>query len=129
MLGREYSMRLLIVDDNVHFLEAARRLLEREGVTVVGIASTSVEALRRVGELRPDVTLVDIDLGTESGFDLARQLAEMADGQRSPVILISAYPEQDLADLIDASPALGFLAKSGLSRRAICELVGGSDKA
>ena len=34
-------MRLLIVDDNAHFLEAARDLLEREGMTVVAVASTS----------------------------------------------------------------------------------------
>ena len=33
-------MRLLIVDDNSHFLEAARHLLEREGMAVVGVAST-----------------------------------------------------------------------------------------
>jgi hypothetical protein len=44
------------------------------------------------------------------------------------VILISAYPEQDLADLIEASPALGFLPKSGLSGRAIVELVGRTEK-
>jgi CheY-like chemotaxis protein len=125
-------IRLLIVDDNAHFLEAARRLLEREGMTVVGVASTALDALRRAEELRPDVTLVDIELGQESGFDLARRLTErLTEGtgsQPPPVILISAYPEQDLADLIEASPALGFLPKSGLSGRAIVELVGRTEK-
>ena len=111
-------MRLLIVDDNSHFLEAARELLEREGMTVVAVASTIAEALRRAGELQPDVTLVDIDLGTDSGFDLARQLAEESSGERSMVILISAYPEQDLVELIDDSPAIGFVSKSDLSGRA-----------
>jgi DNA-binding NarL/FixJ family response regulator len=117
-------MRLLIVDDNAHFLEAARRLLACEGMTVVGIASTAAEAMQRVRELQPDVTLVDIDLGADSGFELVQRLANTAIGQRWPVILISAYPEQDFADLIEASPALGFLAKSALSGRAIHELVG-----
>ena len=121
-------IRLLIVDDNTHFLEAARRLLEREGMTVVGVASTTLDALRRAEELRPDVTLVDIELGQESGFDLARRLTEGTETPRPPVILISAYPEQDLADLIEASPALGFLPKSGLSGRAIIDLVGRSEK-
>ena len=116
-------MRVLIVDDNAHFLEAARDLLEREGTTVVAVASTSAEALRRAGELQPDVTLVDIDLGNDSGFDLARQLADATSGQRSTVILISAYPEQDLLELIDDSPAIGFVSKSGLSSRAIAGLV------
>jgi two-component system nitrate/nitrite response regulator NarL len=110
-------MRVLIVDDNAHFLEAARDLLEREGMTVVGTASTSVEAIRQVAELQPDLTLVDVDLGDESGFDLARQLA------RTTVILISAYPEDDLEDLIAASPALGFLSKSDLSRTTISLLL------
>jgi DNA-binding NarL/FixJ family response regulator len=67
-------MRCLIVDDSPRFVDAARGLLERQGITVVGVASTSAEALRRTGELRPDVTLVDIDLGGESGLELARLL-------------------------------------------------------
>jgi DNA-binding NarL/FixJ family response regulator len=121
-------IRLLIVDDNAHFLEAARRLLERQGMTVVGVASTTLDALRRAEELRPDVTLVDIELGQESGFDLARQLAEGAGNGPRPVILISAYPEQDLLDLIEASPVLGFLPKSALSGKAIFELVGRTEK-
>jgi hypothetical protein len=44
------------------------------------------------------------------------------------VILISAYPEQDLVDLIDASPVLGFLPKSALSGKAIFKLVGKPEK-
>ncbi len=67
-------MRCLIVDDSAYFVDAARGLLERQGMTVVGVASTSAEALRRFEELRPDVTLVDLDLGGESGFELAEQL-------------------------------------------------------
>jgi len=67
-------MRCLIVDDSADFVDAARGLLECEGITVVGSASTSAEALRSFEELRPDVTLVDINLGGESGFELAEQL-------------------------------------------------------
>jgi CheY-like chemotaxis protein len=115
-------MRLLIVDDNAHFLEAASTLLEREGLTVVATAMTSAEALRRVEELEPDVTLVDVDLGADSGFDLARRLAATS-GVRTPVIVISANSEEDLMDLIDDSPAIGFVQKSDLSRRAIVELL------
>jgi two-component system nitrate/nitrite response regulator NarL len=60
-------LRCLIVDDSPQFLRVARALLEREGIAVVGVASTSAEALRRVEELAPDVTLLDVDLGGESG--------------------------------------------------------------
>jgi DNA-binding NarL/FixJ family response regulator len=120
------TLRLLIVDDNPQFLAAARDLLEREGMTVVGVASTITEALDRVDVLRPDVTLVDIDLGEESGFELARRLTEVTGDEPARVVLVSTYAEQDLRELIDASPAVGFVSKSHLSGRAINELFGSS---
>jgi len=118
-------MRCLIVDDSPRFLDAARGLLERQGVNVVGVASTSAEALKRTTELRPDVTLVDIDLGGESGLELARRLYGQAGPGPPPVILISTHAEQDYAELIAASPAIGFLSKTALSAEAIRDLLAG----
>ena len=117
-------MRCLIVDDSVHFVAAARGLLERQGVTIVGVASTSAGAQVIFEELRPDVTLVDLDLGGESGFDVAEQLHRAAGPTPSPVIIISTHSAQDFVDLIEASPAIGFIAKSGLSGDAIRALIG-----
>jgi CheY-like chemotaxis protein len=117
-------VRCLIVDDSADFIDAARGLLECEGITVVGVASTSADALRSFEELRPDVTLVDINLGGESGFELAEQLHRA--GGPSPVILISTHAAQDFADMIESSPAVGFLSKSALTCGAIHDLVGGS---
>ena len=113
-------MRCLLVDDNAAFLSSARTLLDRQGVTIVGIASTSAEALRLAVALRPDVVLVDIALGDEDGFDLARRLAE-SDGRRGAmrVIMISTAAESDYADLIAESPAAGFLPKAELSAAGI----------
>jgi DNA-binding NarL/FixJ family response regulator len=113
----------LIIDDSVDFLDAASGLLECQGIAVVGVASTSAEALRRIEELRPDVILVDINLGLESGFDIAEQLHR--DSPTAPVILISTHSEEDFADMIATSPAVGFLGKSTLSCAAIFDLVGG----
>jgi CheY-like chemotaxis protein len=113
------SLRCLIVDDSDHFLEAARRLLEGEGIAVVGMASTAAEALTRFDECRPDVTLVDIELGTENGFDLARRLAGTGAARPPDVILISTYAEGDFGEVIAESPAIAFLAKSELSAGAI----------
>lgn len=121
------TARCLIVDDSPRFLEAARGLLQRQGITVVGVASTSAEALEQAAELRPDVILVDIDLGGESGFELAGQLCRSADVARSSLILISAHAEQDYTDLIAASPAAGFLSKPTLSAGAIRDLLGPCD--
>jgi DNA-binding NarL/FixJ family response regulator len=119
-------MRCLIVDDSAHFVAAARGLLEREGVTVVGVASTGADALRCFEELRPDVTLVDLYLGGESGFDVAEQLHQAGGPTPSPVILISTHSAQDFAELIEMSSAVGFVAKSGLSATAIRDLIGRS---
>ncbi len=116
------QLRSLVVDDNARFLAAARQLLEREGVDVVGVASTIAEATQLAEELEPEVCLVDIDLGDESGFDLARRLATA--GSHSPrVILISAYPEGDFTDMISESPAIGFLSKPELSAARVREML------
>ena len=110
-------VRCVIVDDNALFLEGAADLLKREGLEVVGVASNSAEAIRLVTELHPDVTLVDVDLGEEDGFELAQRLHDLA--VTSKVILVSTHAEEDLAHLIEGSPALGFIAKARLSAQAI----------
>jgi DNA-binding NarL/FixJ family response regulator len=115
-------LRCLIVDDNASFRNAAGNLLERQGVTVVGLASNAAEALRVARELLPDVVLVDIVLGRESGFDVARELAGSG-GEGPTVILISTHAEADFADLILQTPAAGFVAKSELSAEAIERLI------
>jgi DNA-binding NarL/FixJ family response regulator len=112
-------VRCLIVDDNERFLAAARGLLEREGVTVVGTAVSRSEAVRRRRELRPDVTLLDIDLGGESGFDVARRLVDDDAAAAASIIMISSHAEADFRDLIDASPVAGFVSKSELSTETI----------
>ena len=112
-------IRVVIVDDNPEFLDSARRLLEHQGLRVVGVASTNADAVRCVQELQPDVTLVDVNLAEESGFDVAEALHEIDGGAAAPVILISTHAEPDLTDMIEASAAIGFVAKSALSAEAI----------
>ncbi|MCI2422914.1 response regulator [Saccharopolyspora sp. K220] len=113
----------MIVDDSPGFLAAARRLLAAQGITVAAVASNGEEALQRVEELRPDVVLVDINLGEESGLELAGQLSRRTDP--APwIILISAHAEQNYRDLVTDSPAIGFLPKVALSARAIDDLLG-----
>ncbi|MDT5080815.1 MAG: hypothetical protein QOJ80_5452 [Mycobacterium sp.] len=116
-------MRCVIVDDSPDFVDAARGLLEHDGIAIVGVASTSVEALRCFEELCPDVILVDVNLGGENGFELAEQLHRCGVATPPPVILISTLAEQDLADMIATSPAIGFLCKINLTPDAIRELM------
>jgi DNA-binding NarL/FixJ family response regulator len=108
-------MRCLLVDDNTAFREVARRLLVRDGVAVAGTASCGAEAVQEAAVLRPDVAVVDIGLGAESGFDLARDLT----ARGITVIMTSSSPEADYADLIADSPAAGFVPKANLSGASI----------
>jgi DNA-binding NarL/FixJ family response regulator len=113
--------RCVIVDDNERFLVVARASLERDGLAVVGTATTAAEALATVDALRPDVVLVDIGLGTESGFELTERLVE-----RHPdvgVVLISTRREEDVTELVQASPATGFVWKARLSAAAVRDLM------
>jgi DNA-binding NarL/FixJ family response regulator len=118
-------IRCLIVDDNRSFLEAARVLLEREGLTVTDVATTGDEAFRKAETLRPDLVLVDLSLGEESGFDLARRLADDDPGKETVIVLISTRAEADMVDLIAESPAAGFLSKADLSASAIRRIMDG----
>ena len=117
------SLRCIIVDDNPAVLRAATALLVAQRVAVVGAATTSDEALCLMAELEPDVMLVDVDLGRESGFELARRVSRHGGRAGPSVILISAHDETDYANLIAASPAIGFLSKSDLSATAIRRLL------
>ena len=120
---RLVRLRCLIVDDNEPFLEIAAASLTGDDLEVLGTATTSAEALRQVAEQQPDVVLVDINLGEESGFTLARQLVERFPQLASGVVLISTRAEQDFGRLIEASPAAGFVAKTKLSANVVRELV------
>lgn len=125
------ALRCLIVDDSARFLRAAQLMLEREGGVVVDVATTGAEALRRTEALRPDVLLLDIELGRESGFALARQLMartrpNTSKGDAPRIILISTHAEEDFTELIADSPAIGFLSKAALSAGAIRNLLAGS---
>jgi DNA-binding NarL/FixJ family response regulator len=115
-------LRCIIVDDYESFLKVAKAKLERQGLTVVGVASSGTEALRQARELSPDVALVDISLGPESGFDVAWEISPHV----GSVIMISSsdrYAEDDYAQLIASNPAVGFLSKATLSAEAISQLV------
>ncbi|MGW1345126.1 response regulator [Kribbella sp. NPDC002412] len=113
------ALRCYIVDDSIHFLDAAQTLLERDGVSVVGVASTIEQALREVDDAAPDVVLVDVNLGSESGLELARRMQRETSVDHARVILISADAEDDVAELIRGVPVAAYLPKSGLSAAAV----------
>ena len=121
-------LRCVIVDDNTSFREEMRGLLGEQGLDVVGGAGSAAEAFRQIAELRPDVALIDIDLGGERGLELARRLREKSGQAAVPhLILISTHEESEYADLIEASSAIGFVAKIDLSAARIRQTLAAID--
>jgi two-component system nitrate/nitrite response regulator NarL len=111
------ALRCLIVDDSIEFAEAASRRLESEGLSVVGRATSASEAISVAESVRPDVALVDVQLGEESGVEVARLLTAHVPAPR--VILISAHSREELVELLTDDSAVLFLPKTAISAAAI----------
>jgi two-component system, chemotaxis family, chemotaxis protein CheY len=112
MLG-SMPARVLIVDDQRAFREAARGLLERRGYLVVGEAPDGAVAVELGTRLLPDAVLLDVRLGEDDGFAVARELAEACPG--AAVLLVSCDDHRDRAAEVAACGARGFVLKSQLA--------------
>jgi DNA-binding NarL/FixJ family response regulator len=121
MIGSVFQT-CVVIDDSPEFLAAATRLLEAQGVAVLGCASSRARALELAAAEAPDVALVDVELGDEDGVELAAELAGVTPPTR--VVLISARDQDDLPLLLNGSGAAGFLPKTALGVAAIAELLG-----
>jgi DNA-binding NarL/FixJ family response regulator len=115
------SPRVLIVDDHDAFRTWARRILVADGYDVVGEAADGSEALTKVGSLRPDLALVDIQLPGIDGFEVARLLA-LAEAAPT-VVLVSSREAVDYGGLVEESPARGFLTKGEISGESLTALL------
>ncbi|MEV8516814.1 response regulator [Dactylosporangium sp. NPDC051484] len=109
------------MDDSTAFLAAAERALTSQGIIVVGVAQDGAQAMAGVDSLRPDVVLVDVYLGAESGFALAERIEASVQARRwaVQVILISSHDKDEMMDLLQDSPAVAFVDKAELSAQTI----------
>ena len=103
-------MRCLLVDDNTVFLETARSLLIRDGVTVAGTASCSAEAVRQADELRPDIAIVDYALPIINGIEVTRQIRARV--PTSEVLMFTMHDSDALIGEVLQAGARAFLLKS-----------------
>jgi DNA-binding NarL/FixJ family response regulator len=105
------SLRLVLIEDHQALREGLELLLDREGCEVVGTAGTAGEGQELIERLEPDVSLVDIRLGEESGIDLTRRLLE-ADSDRRVVLYTGSSDVELLVSGLD-SGARGYALKEG----------------
>jgi two-component system nitrate/nitrite response regulator NarL len=115
--------RILIVDDYVLFRSSARRMLEAQGLQVVGEAGDGAAAIAAVRELRPDVVLLDLQLPDMDGFEVARLLA--AEPDPPAVVLTSIRAASDYGARLTAAAARGFVPKVELSGARISAVLRG----
>jgi NtrC-family two-component system response regulator AlgB len=104
----EDGMNILVVDDEVSLRRTIRITLESMGHRVVE-AGTSAQALHRIEEGRPDLVLLDLRLGRESGLDVLEALHKVASGLG--VVVITAHASVDTAVEAMRRGALDYLAK------------------
>lgn len=117
---------ILVIDDHGGFRATARRMLERDGWTVVGEAADGRSGLAAVAELAPDVVLLDIGLPDVDGFEVAEHLAQRADAPS--IVLVSSRDRTSYGERINESRAAGFLSKDELDGRTVRSLVTGTDR-
>lgn len=102
------ARRVLIVEDETLVGMGLKKDLERLGHTVVSQASNADEARREFRDKQPDVVLMDIRLDGADGIELA---AELLKERRAPIIMLSAYSEQQLIERAGAAGVFGYLIK------------------
>jgi DNA-binding NarL/FixJ family response regulator len=120
LTGHALSLRLVLVEDHEALREGLELLLGREGCTVVGTAGSLDEGEALIAETEPDVAVVDIRLGDESGIELTRRLLDANPDQR--IVLYTG--ESDAEVLFDGldSGARGYALKEGSPRELVLAL-------
>ena len=106
----EYPMgyRVVIGDDESIIRMDLCEMLEDAGHTVVGEAADGVEALDLVRKEKPDIVLLDIKMPRLDGIHAARMIGHEG---LAPVLLLTAYSQQDIVDKAKDSGVLGYLVK------------------
>jgi response regulator NasT len=101
-------LRVLIVEDETLVGLGHKSALAKLGHTVVGQATNAAEARLLYLDQKPDLVLLDIKLGADDGLDLAQSLLKE---RRCPMIVLSAYSDQELLSRAAEAGVFGYLIK------------------
>jgi DNA-binding NarL/FixJ family response regulator len=104
------KQKILVVDDHAFIRQGLRDFIEREtDLAVCGEAVGRVEALQRCEESRPDLVLIDLSLGTDSGLDLVKDIAVRFPGLK--MLILSMQDEMLYAERVLRAGAAGYISK------------------
>ena len=114
-------MRVLIVDDQLPFLEASRMVVEMtDGFEVAGEALNGEEAVEMTRSLKPDLVLMDVQMPRMDGLEATRQIRELSGSPH--VVIMSTHEAGGYRDTALAAGAHAFLPKSEFGMDALEEL-------
>lgn len=104
------KIRVVLADDHAVLRMGIRSLLNQsEDIQVIGEASTGVEAIRAVKDLKPDVLLLDMEMPEMDGVEVTRRLQE----EKAPVriLVLSAYNDREYIQETLEMGVAGYLIK------------------
>ena len=111
-------VRVLIVDDQAPFLAALRAVVARLGeFTLVGEATSGEQAVELAAETKPDLVLMDINMGGIDGLEATSQIVKAR--PETLVVLVSTYTLEQLPPHARSCGAAAYLNKDELSPRAV----------
>jgi two-component system, NarL family, invasion response regulator UvrY len=114
-------VRVLVVDDQAPFRDAARAVIARiSGFELVGEATSGEEAIELVGALAPTLVLMDINMGVLDGLEATRIITDADPTLR--VILVSTYTEEEMPPSARECGAIAYVNKDELSPRVVRQL-------
>jgi len=103
--------KVLLVEDDPDIQKVARMSLKMRGVGDVVVASNGEECLAIVGEVRPDVILLDVMMPKLDGYETCRRLKENPDTSAIPVIFLTAKAQHFEVKRGLEAGGLGYLIK------------------
>lgn len=111
--ARAGGTRVFLAIGNGLAREEVRRLLEHEGMEVVGESASARRALARIRALGPDVTVLDSTIADSTGVQVCLQARETVPGLGC--VVLASYPDEAAAaGAADCEPVLREIADHGL---------------
>ena len=103
-------MKILLVDDHALIRAGLANLLTQNNHEVVAEASTSSQASALINTHKPDIVLVDINLGTSSGIDLIKEMKKS--GAASKFVVLTMHDDTQTLESAKDAGAIAFVTKS-----------------
>lgn len=110
----EGKAKILLVDDDVDFVEATKTILESKHDVIV--AYEGDDALQKARQDKPDLVLLDIIMPVKDGFSAAEQFKKDPELSKIPVIMLTSYTTKKGETSIPVSRGLQLDAEDYVSK-------------